>query len=208
MRKPNDNEPGGRDVLPGTYKVKFTAGEYSDSTTVRVHTDPRIEMPISALRRTAELEKEVEALTSYLAEAVQKLAQANEIVKVNENLATADERPKEELEGFHQAQDSIQEKLDDLFETVFGEESDKQGIVRNPDPTVLTHLYAINRYLGGDYDGPGARERNLLRQAEEAVNEAVSAINDFVTQDWPEYQRTVENSELSPFKKIEPVTKD
>ncbi|MFP8489261.1 WD40/YVTN/BNR-like repeat-containing protein [Gracilimonas sp. Q87] len=208
LRKPNENERGGRDVLPGTYKVKFTAGEYSDSTMVTVHTDPRIEMPISALRRTAELEKEVEALTSYLAEAVQKLAQANEIVKVNKDLATADERSKEELEAYHDAHKNVQEKLDELFEMVFGEESDKQGIVRNPDPTVLTHLYAINRYLGSDFDGPGARERNLLQQAKEAVNNSVSAINNFVTQDWPEYQRAVENSELSPFKTIEPVAKD
>jgi photosystem II stability/assembly factor-like uncharacterized protein len=208
LRKTDGNEPGGRDVLPGTYKVKFTAGDYSDSTTVTVHTDPRLDMPVSALRRTAEFEKQVASLTAYLAEAVQKIAEANEIVKVNKDLAAADERSEDELESFKEAQDNIQKKIDGLFEMVFGEESDKQGIVRNPDPTVLTHLYAINRYLGSDYDGPGARERNLLQQAEEAVNEAVSAINDFVTQDWPDYQRAVENSELSPFRKIEPVTKD
>jgi hypothetical protein len=208
LRRSNGNERGGRDVLPGTYKVKFTVGEYSDSTSVTVRTDPRIEMPISALRRTAELEKNVESLTSYLAEAVQKLAQANEIVETNKDLASADARSKEELEEFHQANKTVQEKLDTLFEMIFGEQSDMQGIVRNPDPTVLTHLYAVNRYLGSDYDGPGVRERNLLQQAEEAVNEAVSAINDFITQDWPDYQRAVENSELSPFKEIEPVTKN
>lgn len=206
LQKSNGGEPGGRDVLPGTYKVKFTAGDYSDSTTVTVHTDPRIEMPLPALRRTAELEKQVANLTAYLAEAVQRVAQANEIVKVNEDLAAADERSEKELESFKNAQENIQQKIDGLFVMVFGKESDKQGIVRNPEPTTLTHLYAINRYLGSDYDGPGARERNLLEQAEKAVNEAVSAINGFLTDDWPVYQNAVESSDLSPFKKIEPVT--
>ena len=206
LQRTGGNEPGGRDVLPGTYKVKFTAGDHSDSTTVTVHTDPRIEMPISALRRTAELEKETETLTSHLADAVQKLAQAQEIVEVNKELAAADERSKDELKEVHEAQERVQEQLDQLFEMIFGEENDKQGIVRNADPTVLMHLYAVNRYLGSDYDGPGVREQNLLQQAEEAVNEAVEAINGFITQEWPEYQRTVERSDLSPFKKIDPVT--
>lgn len=208
IRNRNNYEPGGRDVLPGTYKVKFTYGEHSDSTNVTVHTDPRIEMPLNALRATYELEGEVEELSQYLANATKNLARAQEILEINSELISSDERSKEDLQELHDAHEQTQEKLEELFTMIFGEQTSGQGIVRSPDPTVLTHLYAVNRYLGGDYDGPGARERNLLRLAEEAVNEAVSKINTFVTEDWAEYQNVVEDADLSPFKDLEPVTKE
>ncbi|MBD3617773.1 MAG: hypothetical protein HUJ22_14540 [Gracilimonas sp.] len=204
----NNSEPGGRDVLPGTYKVKFTYGDYSDSTNVTVHTDPRIEMSISALKATSELAAEVEGLTAYLAKAVKNLAKAEEIIELNDKLISSDARNKEDLEELNDASVEIKEQLEELFAMVFGEESDAQGIVRNPDPTVLTHLYAVNRYLGGDYDGPGKREENLLGMAREAVNDAVSKINTFVTEDWAEYQRAVEEADLSPFQDLEPVVKE
>ena len=59
--------------------------------------------------------------------------------------------------------------------------------------------------MGGDYDGPGETEENLYRLAEEAVNDAIEKINSFISNDWKEYQSTMEAANLSPFKEISPV---
>lgn len=203
--RPDAPEPGGRDVLPGSYKVKFTYGGASDSTTVSVKTDPRIEMPISALRATAELRSELDTLRSRLADATLHLAEAKEIVEFNEKLVENDKRDKEALEAVIEAGKKIREAITKLQDHVFGEEDDRQGITSNPNITVMNRLYTPFRYLGSDYDGPGERERNLLRLAREAVNGAISDINGFFETEWPEYQRTVEQANLSPFKEFEPV---
>lgn len=197
-------EPGGRDVLPGTYKIKFTYGDFSDSTLVTVKTDPRIEMPMSALRATAELRSELDSLRANLTGATLMLAEAKEIVEMNEKLAKADNR-KEELKDLKEANKETKKKITELQDMVFGEEDDRQGITDNPNITVMNRLFAPFRYLGSDYDGPGERERNLLRLAREAVNDAVSKINSFFKNEWSAYQNTVEQAELSPFKEFEPV---
>ncbi len=203
--RPRSTEPGGRDVLPGTYKVKFTYGDFSDSTMVTVHTDPRIEMPVSALRATAELRSELDSLRSRMADATLQLAEALEIVEMNEKLASSDSRGKDELEALNTANKETKEKIVDLQDMVFGEEDDRQGITDNPNITVMNRLFAPFRYLGGDYNGPGETEENLLRLAREAVNDAVSKINTFFENDWPAYKSTVEEADLSPFKEFEPV---
>ena len=208
LRQPRDSEPGGRTVLPGTYKVKFSYGEFSDSTMVIVKTDPRIEMPISALRETAELRSELDTLRSRLADATTLLAEAKEIVEFNEKLVENDKRSEEELKSFKEANEEIKKQITALQDSVFGEEDDRQGITDNPNITVMNRIYAPFRYLGSDYNGPGETERNLLRLAREAVNGAIAEINSFFEEQWPAYRSTVEEANLSPFKEFTPVEMD
>ena len=201
--RPNAPEPRGSTVLPGTYKVKISYGSYSDSTSVVVKSDPRIDIPMSALRANLELSNEVNALREKLAKATAKLVDAKEIVKVAENLAKADSRSKEELKAVNDANKTTGKKIDELLDSIFGKRDDRQGITRNPEPTVMNQLFGPLRYMGNDFDGPGPNERNLLRLAKEAVDEAITNIEDFVAKDWPAYQKTIEEANLSPFKSLD-----
>lgn len=203
--RPGASEPGGPDVLPGTYKVKFTYGGMTDSTMVTVHTDPRIEMPMNALIETSEFMDEVMEVREQLVEAVDVLREAEEIVEVNETLVKAGTTDEEVQKELSSANKEISEQIEGLFNMIFGEPDDRQGIVRDPEETVMTRLSAVNRYTGGDFDGPGATEENLLRLAREAVNDAVNEINEFITGDWAEYQQTMESADLSPFRELKPV---
>ncbi|GAB5410036.1 MAG: hypothetical protein BalsKO_24010 [Balneolaceae bacterium] len=200
--RPNASEPGGVDVLPGTYKVKFTFGESSDSTMVTVHTDPRIEMPISALRETSEFIDASNEVISSLSEAVAKLREAKKITELNDGLLKADSRSKDKLKETTDAHKATVKKIDALFDHIFGKRDDRQGITSNPTITVMNRLFGPRRYLGGDFDGPGATEENLLRLARESVNEAIARIDDFVATDWVAYQVAIEAAELSPFKAL------
>ncbi len=201
--RPNAQEPRGSTVLPGTYKVKINYGSYSDSTSVVVESDPRIDIPMSALRANMELSNEVNALREKLAKSTAKLVEAKEIVEVAENLAKADSRSKEELKAVNEANKATGKKIDELLDSIFGKRDDRQGITRNPEPTVMNQLSGPLRYMRNDFDGPSSNERNLLRLAKEAVDEAIANIEDFVAKDWPAYQKTIEEAKLSPFKSLD-----
>lgn len=206
--RPNAPEPSGGDVLPGTYKVKFTYGEFSDSTTVKVMSDPRIEVTMAALRKTAELRDQVSQLSATLGKATNQLIDAEEIVETHEALAKADTRDKKELKEINEANKEIKKKIEDLMNMVFGKSDDRQGITRNPEPTTMQAIFGPFRYLGNDYDGPGTTEENLLRLAEEEVEKALTKINAFFTEDWPAYQQAMENADFSPFKEFKTVDMD
>lgn len=201
----NASEPGGATVLPGTYKVKLTYGDHSDSTMVRVEYDPRKEVSMSVLQASLDFRMEVDALREKLGKATSQLVDAKEIVEVAEKLAKADNREKDELKDVHEANKETKKQIDDLLNMVFGKPDDRQGITRNPEVTVMTRVFGPFRYMNNDPDGPGETERNLLRLAEEAVDEAVSQINEFIQTDWLAYQQTIETANLSPFKSLETV---
>ncbi|XWN36260.1 MAG: hypothetical protein ROO71_09890 [Balneola sp.] len=206
--RPNAPEPSGGDVLPGTYKVKFTYGEFSDSTTVKVMSDPRIEVSMAALRKSSELRDQVAQLSATLGKATDQLIDAKEIVETHEALAKADTRDKEDLKEINEANKEVKKKIEDLMNMVFGTPDDRQGITRNPEPTTMQAIFAPFRYMGNDYDGPGKTEENLLRLAEEEVDEAITKINAFFTEDWPAYQQKMEEADFSPFKEFKTVDMD
>ncbi len=206
--RPNAPEPSGGDVLPGTYKVKFTYGEFSDSTTVKVMSDPRIEVSMAALRKSSELRDQVAQLSATLGKATDQLIDAKEIVETHEALAKADTRDKEDLKEINEANKEVKKKIEDLMNMVFGTPDDRQGITRNPEPTTMQAIFAPFRYMGNDYDGPGKTEENLLRLAEEEVDEAITKINAFFTEDWPAYQQKMEEADFSPFKEFKTVEMD
>ena len=203
--RPNASEPGGATVLPGTYKVKLTYGDHSDSTMVTVEYDPRTEVSMSVLKASLDFRMEVDALREKLGKATSRLVDAKEIVEMAEKLAKADSREKDELKDVHEANKETKKQVDDLLNMVFGKPDDRQGITRNPEITVMTRVFGPFRYMNNDLDGPGETERNLLRLAEEAVNDAISQINEFIQTDWPAYQQTIEAANLSPFKSLETV---
>jgi hypothetical protein len=204
--RPNASEPSGGSVLPGTYKVKFIYGDYSDSTMVTVHADPRIEAPMTAMRATQEFMDKHMELRSYLNDAVEVLRDAKSIVEVNETMVKND--PREEKEELNELNKTTKEHIDKLMDMIFGKVDERQGITSDPTVTVMERMFGPLRYMGGDLDGPGETEENLYRLAEEAVNEAVAKVNAFVKNDWAEYQSTIEDANLSPFKEMSTVEKD
>lgn len=201
-RRGNNNEPSGARVLPGTYKVKFTYGDASDSTMVTVLKDPRIEIPTSSLEATSDFTDRSNEVVNSLSEAVSKLHEAMNIIELNEQIIKADVRSKDELTEVSEASKETKEKIEELLNYIFGEIDDRQGITSNPTITVTNRLFGARRYLGGDLDGPGTTEENLLRLAKEAVSEAVMMVDNFVATDWVAYQVAIEAANLSPFKAL------
>ncbi len=203
--RPGASEPGGASVLPGTYKVKFMYGDYSDSTMVTVHSDPRIDVPMSARQASSDFVDKMMDLRSYLNEAVVLLRDASTIVEVNETLVKND--PREEKEDLTELNKATKESIEGLMDMIFGKVDERQGITSDPTVTVMERLFRPMWYLNNDVDGPGATEERLFGFAEDAVEEAVTAVNEFITSDWAEYESAMEEAGLTPFKEMSTVEK-
>lgn len=203
-------EPGGPDVLPGTYKVKMTYAEQSDSTTVQVHFDPRIEFNMADLQTRRDMQYDLMSLQEKVGNATNQLHEAMDMIDTAEKLLKADKTDdnEERLKELAERTDAIRDSVNTLLDFVLGEEDDRQGITRSPEPSVSTKLYAPNRYLGSSFGPPTATERTLMEQAREAADEAVEKINSFFEEEWPAYVRDVESAQLSPFKEFERVSLD
>lgn len=208
-QKPSEeaSEPSGPDVLPGTYKVKMTYGDQSDSTTVRVHFDPRIEFNMDDLRKKRDMQHELMALQETAAEATNQLHDARDMIETAEKLLESDKSDdnEERLKELVERNKAVKDSVDALLDFVLGEEDDRQGITRSPEPSVNTKLYAPARYLRSSFGAPTSTERTLIKHAREAVEEALDKINDFFENEWPAYVRDMESAELSPFKQFESV---
>ena len=198
--------PSGNPVLPGTYKVKMSYGGSSDSTMLKVGFDPRMDISLADIRRTHAMADEVTKLNRKGVEIADVLKDAEAIMDANDAFIKADSRSKEDLEEISKISKDTRTILDSLFVEMFGPEpDDRQGIVRDPDTSVSNALRAPMSYLESAYWGPGSGERFLLNHAEEALEEMIAKVNNFVRTEWPAYQKAIEEANLSPFKQIKPV---
>lgn len=203
-------EPSGPDVLPGEYKVKMTYGGESDSTMVRVHFDPRIEYNMADLRERRELQYELMDLQETAAKATNQLHEAMDMIETAGKLLAKDQTDDndERLKELRERTKTVKDSVNALLDFVLGEQIDRQGITRSPEPSVNTRLRAPSRYLGSSYGPPTSTERTLIRHAREAVDEALEKINGFFESEWPAYVRDMESAQLSPFKQFERVDMD
>jgi len=199
-------EPSGPEVLPGTYKVKMTFRDASDSTMVKVHTDPRIDVDMAELREKYDMQKEIMSLRSTMEEAVSNIRDAKSMVETSLELLKASESDDEDkIKELKERSNAVKDSIAVLMEHVFGPENEQQGITREPDPTVTTYLFRPFRYLSGYIGSADQTERVALRQAREAVQEALEMINTFFEEEWPGYVQEMEAADLSPYKNFEPV---
>ena len=91
-------------------------------------------------------------------------------------------------------------QLVDLF---LGKEDKRQGIVRNPEQTVMTRISTARRYVYSRPEGITGTEEVLIRHASNATNSAVKQVNDFYKNKWEDLQQEIESIELSAFEPVE-----
>jgi len=201
--RPNAPEPGGPNVLPGTYTVRITHGEHKDSTTVNVMFDPRVTVDVANLRARDEMMKAWEGMVTVVTEAMDRMREAGETVDlVNKHLEDRDDDVSEDLKKRGKA---MQDSLKAMDEQFTGE--DVQGIRRDPS-LVTSQIFNASSYIQSSYDAPGPSERIALAQAREAAAGMLAVVNRFFEQDWPAYRQAVEAAELSPFESYNPLTLD
>ncbi|RNC89717.1 MAG: hypothetical protein ED555_09670 [Allomuricauda sp.] len=205
IRKRN-SEPGGTTVKPGTYKVKVSFGETSDSTRVTVKTDPRINVSIASINEVYETRKQLETHIQTAADAVKQLVESKDLAnKYQKELNDAD---KEAYKDQIKASKDIVKQIDSLVALYIGKVDKRQGITRNPEITVMQRLNTANFYSGTRKNGITATERRLIQFAKDDLDAALKKTNSFFSDTWKGYRESIEAVDLSPFKETKTFTID
>ena len=93
-------------------------------------------------------------------------------------------------------------QIDSLLNLFLGKEDKRQGIVRNPESSVVNRLNNANRYIRSRPEGITATEEKLLKHAQNELQKALEQTNTFYDQNWEAIKREIEAVELSDFQSI------
>lgn len=199
-----NQEPAGPDVLPGTYKVRLTMGQVSDSTMITVHPDPREEYNRAGATARIALYESMGGLFSAATDALEQLTDAGEAhAWIGEKLSSLDEEERGDLMEEHEA---VKDSLDAVREMIFGMQG-AQGIRRDPT-TISSRMRTAMGYISRSTDMPGETEEVAIEHSRAAVSELVELVNGFIGGRWAEYVQAVEAADLSWFTPMEPVQID
>jgi photosystem II stability/assembly factor-like uncharacterized protein len=196
-----NRERGGVEVKPGTYQVKVMYGESTDSTSVTVRTDPRLDVNLASINEVYEISKKLESYTQTAADAVKQLVESKDLAnKFKKELKALDEEKfKEQIK----ASEAIVKQIDSVVALYLGKEDKRQGITDDPEPNVMTRLGNASYYVGTRKSGITATERRMIRFAEEELKAALDKTNAFFNDEWKLYRTSIESLDLSPFKETE-----
>ena len=201
-RKPSKSkrEPSGVGVLPGTYTAVLSSATASNVVEIQVKVDPRINPSIKGLEKQYTASKKLEALTDLAAKVVDQLVESKATLKDYKQRIE-----KQDSVAFKATIDKCKASMKEITQLVdlfLGKEDKRQGIVRNPEQTVMTRISTARRYVYSRPNGITDTEEVLMQHASTATNDAVKQVNDFYKNNWEALQKEIESIELSAFKTV------
>lgn len=201
---PGAQEPGGLQVLPGTYKLVITYARTSDSTFVTIKDDPRLgnrnDIKLAQRKMYDRLRKSADKLT----EGMDRLTEAEEVcTKMQSQLKGVEGK---DADSLRKTTTKMTDEIKTIREMISGKTSDKQGISRSPfEVTTMTQLQAAQQSIGSKMAAPGTQEETMVMNAEKAVSDAVQKINAFFDGKWKDYRQQVEGTKVNLFKDYKPI---
>jgi len=197
----NNRERGGFEVLPGSYKLELVYGDYTLYTTIKVESDPRIEVSRADLESVYMAAKELQIDIQKASDAVKQLVESKNIAdKITADLKELDAKANKELID---SSVEISKKIDTLIDSFLGKVDQRQGITRNPELTVMQRLNLANSYIQSRKTGINDNEMRLINFAKQSLNTNLDNVNDFFSSDWKTFREQFDVSKLSPFKSLE-----
>lgn len=201
--EPGSPEPGGWDVMPGTYKVRLTYINNMDSTTVKVLADPRLPYTEQEMLANTAFFDTLYSRVRTATDAADRLRAAKKTIEQIAGIIK--ERSDSTAKKVKDLGTALQDSVKRLMEMV--DDREVQGI-RN-DPSLLeSRLGSALSYAGSSWYPPGPTERIVLQQAVESLKKLADQINTFFERDWPKYQSAVDAAKIEFFEPYVPIKVD
>ncbi len=200
-RRGNDREPGGADVLPGTYKMVVSYGDMKDSTMMEVKADPRTESDNRGLEAKMKAIKDYEKVIKATADALDQLKAAKKEVELVEKMSSVlKDSLKTEITDLN---DETKKEIDSLF-NLYTEVKEVKGIVR--DPAKFSSIIGTpGRYLRSSWGAPGENAMNTVRTATAKAQELIDGVNTFTSGNWKAYADRIKEVQFELFEDREEV---
>ncbi len=185
------SEPGGRQVLPGTYTVRITYGAAVSETSITVESDPRYEVDLNALRMRAGLHAQYEELNTEAAALLTRVREAREFVDlVGANLGDREDDSAKELSKHGK---TVADSLKAFQDAYFGEQG-KQGIYR-PPTTVGNQVGGAGRYIFSSKRAPNTPEEWSMSAGRRALDAFRAEVESWFDSEWASYMDAVRASD-------------
>ncbi|MDP4709681.1 MAG: hypothetical protein NWS63_00665 [Saprospiraceae bacterium] len=190
--RPGSNLPGGVQVLPGTYNLVFSIDDYKDSTTVTVHTDPRIqvskadlEAKLAAYQAFAKVVETATQGFDQLKQAKKTIALVNQAIRQAEtDLSAADKKALTDMGK------SMDEKIATL-QKLYMDPPGQKGINRTPGLLNGSLMTAFS-YLRSSTGAPGQSAQIAMEQAKSQLADTIEQLNAFLTGEFKTYTDKVQ----------------
>ncbi|MCF6182748.1 hypothetical protein [Lutibacter sp.] len=199
--KKNSNLPSGVTVLPGNYTIKLHFGNQTATQKITVAYDPRVKISMDVLQSKYDLLKQLDARLGIAGKATQRLLSSKKIVEDYQKRIKAQHK-KEKFKKLLVEHTKMLKEINGLLDDMLGKKDKRQGITATEFPSTISYLYLAKSYVNSLLQKPGPTEITLVKNANKKVGAMVSKINKFYETDWTNYQKSVENLKLSPFKKL------
>jgi photosystem II stability/assembly factor-like uncharacterized protein len=194
-------EPAGLQVFPGTYKIVLSLGKESDSTFVTIKDDPRMKKTDEVKTAQRKMLDQLRKTTDKLVTGMDRLSESEEVLtKISTEI-----KGLQGMDSLHKATTAMQDSIKAIREYVSGKTSDRQGLARPPQITVLTQMQTAQQYITAKSVAPGPQEEQLVKNAEEIINAAIKRINNFYVTKWADYRKQVEGTKINLFKDYKPI---
>jgi photosystem II stability/assembly factor-like uncharacterized protein len=202
-RMANNPEPAGLQVFPGTYKVVLALGKDTDSTMLTIKPDPRIKRSNEAMMAQRAMVERLRKSSGKLTEAMDRLSESEELLtKMQTQLRGVEGK---ETDSLRKLTVTVQDSIKNIREFISGRTSDRQGLSRPQQVTVMNTMQTAQQYIMGKSVAPGKQEEALVINAENMINEALRRVNRFYDTRWKDYRRQVESNRVSLFRDYEPI---
>lgn len=197
--KPGSPELGnGIPAFPGTYKAVFTLGKETDSATITVNPDPRVDVKKEVYDAKKQMIERLQVSVDKFAAAVDNILDAEEtITKLEANLKGAEGK---DADSLRRAVSAMKADIKKLREPIFGRSSEKQGINRFGDRTTMSVLQVARVEVMGKMSAPTTQTERLMKEAEDEIEKTVQAISTFFSTKWTAFRKQAEATPLKLFK--------
>uniref|UniRef100_UPI003F6DA2EB hypothetical protein n=1 Tax=Congregibacter sp. TaxID=2744308 RepID=UPI003F6DA2EB len=197
-RKATDVDlPGGVEVLPGTYTINVAFDGVEQSVEAEVLADPRVSVSLAAMQANQDMQLQLQELEATAKHAL------GQIITARRDLDTIDTMVKQAMDT--EAHAALKEQVKTNQKTL----TDLEALLRNPkdnkgrpytDDMALNVLRRAKSFLTSTYEAPSPTAMVFADLAEARVNEAVSAVNNYLAGDFEALRKTFGESELGLLK--------
>ncbi len=196
--KPGDEERGGRQVFPGSFRMIFSYAGETDSVMLVVKPDPVLQ-PSRAVydAQTAALDRIYKSVNRLVA-ITDRLTEAEETINRVEAAVKHLETP--EADSLRKQGKAMADSIKQLRHFVMGKPQEKQGYGTPYQLTANRKLMEIRRVVTGMEKIPDEQEFRQIEAAEKLTDAAVEKVNRYFDQDWSRYRKMVESVNFSLFK--------
>ncbi|MGE3171555.1 MAG: hypothetical protein AB7O97_02945 [Planctomycetota bacterium] len=195
--QPPETPPRGREVLPGDYTVTVRFQGEERSTPVRVLADPREDVPMADREAKDRAQQRAQEILRPLTDATQRLARARREIELVKDRLALDPKPRTGDDPFadlRKAHEAVTKELEAAEERLWGKRVE-QGILRGQG--LASETFQQLGALNDTPDAPNATELLALDRAEQKVQQATAAVQEFVDGPLAVFRAAVEQSTAS-----------